>query len=94
MPATNGRCVVALKDLNYLQQSPAVPVELKPMMTLMSARAMASCKHDAQAKEAWAELAQMGEEGKRLAGLQSGSAPEWTPAELSTIIQPLAEVQL
>lgn len=94
VPATNGRCVVALKDLSYLQQSSAVPVELKPMMTLMSARALTSCKQDAQAKAAWAELAQLGEEGKRLAGLKSGSAPEWTPAELSSIIQPLAEVQL
>ncbi len=94
VPATNGRCVVALKDLGYLQQNPAVPAELKPMMTLMSARALTSCQRDAEAKAAWASLAQQGEEGKRLAELKGGSAPEWTPAELGAIIQPLAEVTL
>lgn len=94
VPATNGRCVVALKDLGYLQHNPAVPADLQPMMTLMSARALTSCQREAEAKAAWAALAQQGEEGKRLSEQQGRTAPAWTPAELSAIIQPLAEVQL
>lgn len=93
VPATNGRCVVALKDLSFLQQNPAVPATLHPMLTLMSAHALASCQREADAKSAWAKLAQLGEEGKRLSELQGRTAPEWTPAELSAIIQPLAEAQ-
>lgn len=93
VPATNGRCVVAMKDLGYLQQNPEVPTTLKPMLTLMSAHAMTHCQREADAKAAWAELAQQGEEGKRLSELKGHSAPEWTPAELSAIIQPLAKVQ-
>lgn len=92
VPASNGRCVVALKDLGYLQQNAAVPVELKPMMTLMSAHALTRCQREADAKAAWAALSQQGEEGKRLSELKGGSAPAWTPAELNAIIQPLAEV--
>ncbi|UAN54982.1 hypothetical protein [Serratia sp. JSRIV004] len=92
VPASHGRCVVALKDLDYLQQNPAVPADLKPMITLMSAHALASCQRVADAKAAWAALAQQGAEGKRLS--EQSTAPEWTPAELSAIIQPLAEVPL
>ncbi|CAM4210414.1 hypothetical protein [Serratia silvae] len=94
VPTSNGRCVVALKDLTYLHQNTAVPAELKPMMTLMSAHALGSCHREADAKAAWAALAQQGEEGKRLSELKGRGAPEWTPAELSAIIQPLAEVTL
>ncbi|WP_411752224.1 hypothetical protein [Serratia sp. (in: enterobacteria)] len=90
--ASHGRCVVALKDLAYLQQSTAVPADLKPMTTLMLAHALGSCQRGGDAKAAWAALAQQGEEGKRLSELKGRSAPEWTPAELSAIIQPLAEV--
>jgi hypothetical protein len=92
VPTSHGRCVVALKDLAYLQQNMAVPAELKPMMTLMLAHALGSCQREADAKAAWAALAQQGEEGKGLSELKDRGAPEWTPAELSTIIQPLAEV--
>lgn len=95
VPATHGRCVVALKDLDYLQQNPAVPADLKPMITLMSAHALASCQRVADAKAAWAAwaaLAQQGAEGKRLS--EHSTAPEWTPAELKAIIQPLSEVPL
>lgn len=94
VPASNGRCVVALKDLTYLQQNTAVPADLKPMMTLMSAHAMGNCQREAEAKVAWVALALQGEEGKRLSELKGRSAPEWTPAELRAIIQPLAEVTL
>ncbi|WP_447870608.1 hypothetical protein [Serratia fonticola] len=92
VPASHGRCVVALKDLDYLQQNPAVPADLKPMITLMSAHALASCQRVADAKAAWAALAQQGAEGKRLS--EQSTAPEWTPAELNAIIQPLTEVPL
>lgn len=94
VPASHGRCVVALKDLTYLQQNAAVPAELKPMMILMSAHALGSCQRQGDAKAAWAALALLGEEGKRLSDLKGRSAPEWTSAELSTIIQPLTEVRL
>ncbi|MEB7885483.1 hypothetical protein [Serratia fonticola] len=94
VPASHGRCVVALKDLTYLQQNAAVPAELKPMMILMSAHALGSCQRQGDAKTAWAALALLGEEGKRLSELKGRSAPEWTSAELSTIIQPLTEVRL
>ncbi|ERK16522.1 hypothetical protein L580_0097 [Serratia fonticola AU-P3(3)] len=94
VPASHGRCVVALKDLTYLQQNAAVPAELKPMMILMSAHALGSCQRQGDAKAAWAALALLGEEGKRLSELKGRSAPEWTSAELSTIIQPLTEVRL
>jgi hypothetical protein len=94
VPTSNGRCVVALKDLTYLQQNTAVPAALKPMMTLMLAHALDGCQREADAKAAWTALAQQGEEGKRLSELKGRSAPEWTSAELSAIIQPLAEVTL
>lgn len=94
VPASNGRCVVALKDLDYLQQNPAVPAELKPMLLLMSAHALTACQRQTEAKAAWAALGQLGTEGKRLSELKTAGAPEWTPAELSTIIQPLAGVAL
>lgn len=92
VPASHGRCVVALKDLDYLQQNPAVPADLKPMITLMSAHALASCQRVADAKAAWASLAQQGAEGKWLS--EHHTAPEWTSAELNAIIQPLTEVPL
>ncbi|WP_199063574.1 hypothetical protein [Serratia sp. ASV30] len=92
VPASHGRCVVALKDLDYLQQNPAVPADLQPMITLMSAHALASCQRVADAKAARAALAQQGAEGKRLS--EHSTAPEWTPAELNTIIQPLTEASL
>lgn len=93
VPAANGRCVVALKDVDFLQQDAQVPAELKPLIMLMSARALTSCKRDAEAKSAWEALAKLGNTGKKLADVR-GSAPEWTAAELTTVIQPLAEVAL
>lgn len=92
VPVSNGRCVVALKDLDYLQHNAEMPAELRPMMTLMSAYALNSCQRENEAKAAWAALSQLGDEGQRLAERQDYSAPEWTPAELNIIIQPLAEV--
>ncbi|MFZ1874346.1 MAG: hypothetical protein WAU54_16435 [Chania sp.] len=94
VPASNGRCVIALKDLSFLQQNPAVPADLKPMILLMSAHALTSCQRETDAKAAWASLAQLNNEGKRLSELKGRMAPEWTPAELNNILQPLAEVQL
>jgi hypothetical protein len=92
VPASHGRCVVALKDLDYLRQHAGIPADLLPMITLMSAHALSSCQREDDAKAARAALAQQGEEGKRLSELQGHAVPEWTPAELNTIIQPLAEV--
>lgn len=92
VPTSNGRCVVALKDLGYLQQKAEVPTDLRPMMTLMSAHALTHCQRESDAKAAWSALVQQGEEGKRLSELPGRSAPEWTAAELSAIIQPLAEM--
>ncbi|KEY57374.1 hypothetical protein [Serratia sp. DD3] len=94
VPASNGRCVVALQDLNFLQQNPAVPADLKPMILLMSANALTDCQRESDAKAALASLAQLGEEGKRLATLKGRAAPAWTPAELKNILQPLAEIPL
>ncbi|MGF6191934.1 hypothetical protein [Serratia sp. 2723] len=91
VPAIHGRCVVALKDLDYLQQNSAVPADLQPMITLMSARALTNCHRVADAKAAWAALAQQGEEGKRLSEHSDSTASEWTPAELKAIILPLTE---
>ncbi|MFI8416336.1 hypothetical protein ACQKDS_08245 [Serratia sp. NPDC078593] len=94
VPATNGRCVVALKDTTYLQQDAQVPTALQPMIMLMSARALATCQKKPEAEAAWATLKKQGDEGQRLAQLRDKPAPEWSAEELSNLIHPLAEAPL
>lgn len=92
VPASNGRCVIALKDTAYLQTNAEVPVGLKPMILLMSARANTACQHPDVAEKEWASLAQSGEEGKRLSTLRNHPAPEWSESELTSVILPATEV--
>ncbi|SQJ19853.1 Uncharacterised protein [Serratia rubidaea] len=91
VPASNGRCVVAVKDTDYLQQSASLPAPLRPMVTLMSARALETCKQQEKAAAAWTALGRQGEEGQRLLALRNQPAPAWAPAELSLVIRPLTE---
>ena len=92
VPASNGRCVIALKDTAYLQENTEVPASLKPMLYLMSARANTSCQHSEAADKQWVSLAQMGEEGKRLSALRTHPSPEWSESELTSVILPVTEV--
>ncbi|VTP62748.1 Uncharacterised protein [Serratia rubidaea] len=94
VPADNGRCVVAVKDTGYLQQSAALPAALRPMVTLMAARALETCRQQEQAAAAWTALGEQGDEGQRLLALRKQPAPAWSPAELKLVIQPLAEAAL
>lgn len=91
VPASNGRCVIALKDIAYLQANTEVPVSLKPMLLLMSARANTECKHLDVAEKEWVSLSQLGEEGKQLSLLRNQPAPEWSESELTSVILPATE---
>lgn len=94
VPADNGRCVVAVKDTGYLQQSAALPAALRPMVTLMAARALETCRQQEKASAAWTALGEQGDEGQRLLALRKQPAPAWSPAELKLVLQPLAEAAL
>jgi len=93
VPAENGRCVVANKDLNTLAEEPAVPASLQPMLTLMRARAEQSCAHPALAEKAWQSLRQMRNKETSLLQLQSGAAPAWRAEELNDVLLPLMEAR-
>ncbi|MEQ5204691.1 hypothetical protein ABN228_19560 [Providencia rettgeri] len=92
VPASNGRCVIALKDTAYLQTNSEVTASLKPMILMMSARANTACQHSEVAEQEWASLAQLGEEGKRLSSLRDNPAPEWSENELNSVIMPATEL--
>lgn len=43
VPARNGRCVVALKDIDFMTQNGRAPASLDTMISMMKARAQKSC---------------------------------------------------
>ncbi len=89
VPASNGRCVVAIKDVNTLND--AVPASLKPMLTLMRARAAESCNDGDMAALAWKTLHEMDADGEALLENNAGTAPAWTSEEIDEVILPLME---
>ncbi|KAB8312514.1 hypothetical protein EH228_06895 [Erwinia endophytica] len=93
VPAENGRCVVANKDLDTLAEDPAVPASLQPMLTLMRARAEQSCAHPALAEKARQSLRQMGNQGTSLLPLLNGAAPSWRAEEINDVLLPLMEAR-
>lgn len=95
VPEVNGRCVVALKDIAFLQEKPqAVSPELLPFITLMQGRALTTCKREEEAQAAWQRLQQAGEAGTLLLNFRaSNETPFLTPEEIKAVLQPMLGAQ-
>jgi hypothetical protein len=75
VPAGNGRCVVALKDIDYMTQSGKVPQSLDTMISMMKARSQKSCSvADHAAPEQTKES-------------DRATVPFLMPAEISAVLQ-------
>ncbi len=89
VPAKNGRCVVAMKDLASLTGHSAVPASLTPMLLLMQARAEQSCRQPEKARQAWQKLREMGPREAMLTAWRTGAAPAWSASEINDVLLPL-----
>ncbi len=89
VPASNGRCVIAIKDTEFLLNNPDVDAELKPLITLMQGRAQVTCDQDTAAQTTWKQLEQQGDQDNPLLGMKKGPAPDWSAAELNAVMLPM-----
>ncbi|WP_114191693.1 hypothetical protein [Edaphovirga cremea] len=92
VPKVNGRCVIALKDIRYLQEQASIPEDLKPFITFMLARASATCDHPDQEQAAYQALESAGSQGQSLLAIKKEEKPFTRPEEISGVIQSLIGV--
>lgn len=91
LPATAGRCVIALSDTQFiLNSAQTFPDALRSKVKYMRYRALVSC---GQAAQATALLSQIKQESPQLSALALApvAAPEWDISEFMQIVRPLAE---
>ncbi|MDU4094987.1 MAG: hypothetical protein E7H57_17200 [Pantoea sp.] len=91
LPASAGRCVIALSDTHFILNSAhASPDALRSKVKYMRYRALVSCGQEPQAT---ALLNQLKQESPRLTALAltPDAAPDWDISEVTQIVLPLAE---
>lgn len=91
LPASAGRCVIALSDTQFiLNSAQTFPEALRSKVKYMRYRALVSCGQEAQAH---ALLNQLKQESPRLAALALApdATPDWDISEATQIVLPLAE---
>lgn len=87
LPASAGRCVIALSDTQFiLASAQTLPDALRSKVKYMRYRALVSCGQGAQARA----LLSQPEQESSLLNAPDG-APEWDISETTQIVLPLAE---
>ncbi|WP_322059106.1 hypothetical protein [Paraburkholderia sp. J63] len=81
-PPSNGRCVIALKDIAYLEASAAVPRDLMPMIGFMRGRAQDACR------QGWSLAGGNPEQAAAVL-----PPPPLTPAEIADVLEPIVKEQ-
>ncbi|MDR7341878.1 hypothetical protein J2X14_000266 [Pantoea alhagi] len=91
LPASAGRCVIALSDTQFiLNSAQTFPQALRSKVKYMRYRALVSCGQEAHAH---ALLNQLKQESPRLTALALApdATPDWDISEATQIVLPLAE---
>ena len=81
-PPSNGRCVVALKDIAYLDGDAAVPRALMPMIGFMRERAQDACR------KSWSLAG-----GSPERAASAPPPPPLAPAEIASVLEPVVKEQ-
>ena len=81
-PPSNGRCVIALKDIAYLEANAAVPRDLMPMIGHMRGRAQDACR------QGWSLAGGNPEQAAAVV-----PPPPLTPAEIADVLEPIVKEQ-
>ena len=79
-PPSNGRCVIALKDLAYLESNAAVPRDLMPMIGLMRRHAQDACRQGSSLAGGNPEQAAV-----------VAPPPPLMPAEIANVLEPIVK---
>lgn len=90
-PKVNGRCVIALKDLKFLDTLTVLPADLKPFLLLMKIRAQQNCEKPDEARQSQQQLAALGDAGQALLPFVTEGIPHWQQAEITSVFQPLMQ---
>lgn len=84
-----GRCVIALKDSEYLLLNNEVNSELFPMIEYMYARSLMNCKKKEKAKNIIDKLLNDNKESRKIAKYGFYKVPLWLEVEKKLVIRPL-----
>lgn len=90
LPADIGRCVITLKDTDFLlENSQKFDDAILAQINYMRYRALLNCQQRAEATQLRTKMETENSYGKKLLHLAAGRSPDWEPNEINKVIIPL-----